>query len=215
MLFPALLLPAISIAAQPSSGTKVERIGGSMYRWVDNRGVVHYSEILPQEQEFETTELNKQGRMVRRVETPVLINKKAAAEKAERERQEKERQFLQNRRDESLLNTYTEEREIDDSRDRNIAIPTQAIKGLELRLEQSRASLEAFMKQTEQYTSKGNPVPNWLQEDIQDQKKDMARIEQDIQRYREQIIAIRDKYDEDKKRFRELKGLAAAQPPKS
>lgn len=107
-----LLPPAISLAAQPSSGTKVERIGGSLYRWVDNNGVVHYSEILPQEQEFDTTELNRQGRIVRRVETPVLMNKKAAAEKAERGRQEKERQFLQNRRDESLLNTYTEEREI-------------------------------------------------------------------------------------------------------
>jgi chromosome segregation ATPase len=215
VLAPMLLLPAISVAAQPAPGSKVERIGGSLYRWVDNRGVVHYSEFLPQEQEFDTTELNKQGRTVRRVETPVLINKKAAAEKAELERQEKERQFQQKRRDESLLNTYTEEREIDDSRDRNIAIPTQAIKGLQLRLEKSRASLDAFMKQTEQYTSKGNPVPNWLEEDIQDQKKDMARIDQDIQRYQKQIIAIREKYDEDKKRFRELKGLAAAQPSKS
>ncbi|MSQ59288.1 MAG: hypothetical protein EXR36_06480 [Betaproteobacteria bacterium] len=71
------------------------------------------------------------------------------------------------------------------------------------------------MKQTEQYAGKGNPVPNWLEEDIQDQKKDIARIEQDIQRYRDQITAIREKYDEDKKRFRELKGLSAQAQPKS
>ena len=178
--------------------------------------MVHYSEALPQEQEFDTSELNKQGRVLRQIDlqqTPE--ERRAAKEKAERERQEKERNFLKKRRDQALLDTYTEEREIDDSRDRNLAIPAQAIKGLELRLEKSRQSLDEFLKQGEHYNNKGVARPESLEEDILNQKKDIARIENDIRRYQEQMTAIREKYEEDKIRFRELKGQSSAQSPKS
>ncbi len=192
----------------------MERIGGSLYRWVDGRGVVHYSETLPQEQEFDTAELNKQGRVLRQLDlqqTPE--ERRTAIEKAERERQEREQNFSQKRRDQALLDTYTEEREIDESRDRNIAIPAQAIKGLEIRLEKSRQSLDALMKQADHYTKA--PRPEGLDEDIQDQKKDIARIEYDIKRYQEQTAAIREKYGEDKRRFRELKVPQTPSAPKS
>jgi hypothetical protein len=214
----SLLVPAPSDAEpkRPAEGGKGERVG-ALYRWVDERGVVHYSEALPQEQTHDTTELNKQGRVVRQldgVQTPEM--RRAASERLELERLEKQKAFEQKRRDEALLNTYTEEREIDDARDRNIEIPAQAIKGLEHRLQKVREILAESLRHEDDYARRGEEAPENLDEEIQDKKREIARIEYDIKRYQEQMLAIRVKYNGDKLRFRELKGLATpASPSKS
>ena len=211
LLVLVLYLPQVSLAAQPAPGGKIER-SGPLYKWKDDKGRWHYSETLPQEQEFDTLELNKNGRVVRQVELNRNPTRQTTNEKTERERQEKHQAFLMRQRDEALLKTYTDEREIDESRDRNVSIPEQAIKGLEVRLAQSKESLEVLHKQAEELGKRGEKRHAGLDEDIHEQKKDIARIERDVERYEKQIVAIRDKYEEDKRRFRELKGTTAAAP---
>lgn len=202
-----LCLPLTGLEAQ----TKVER-SGSLYKWKDDKGRWHYSESLPQNQEFDTLELNKHGRVVREVELHRNPGQqKNAKEQLERARQEKQL-AVQRQRDDALLRTYTDEREIDDSRERNIALPEQAIAGLQLRLSQSRASLQGLRKQTETYAARGEVVPPGLNEDIAEEKKEVQRIERDIERYEQQIVSIRERYDDDKRRFRELKGTKDEAP---
>lgn len=185
---------------------KVER-AGRFYKWKDDKGRLHYSETLPQEQEFETLELNSNGRVVRQIELHRDPSKqKLTKDRAEREREEKLAATVR-QRDDALLKTYTQEQEIDDARERNVALPEQAIRGLEKRLSQAESSRAHLYKQAVDLEKAGEPVPPGLREDIVAEDADIARIKNDIERYRRQIISIRDRYDDDKRRFRELRGI--------
>jgi len=202
-----LELPFQAHAGKPAA-SKPERMGGGLYKWKDDKGRWHYSETLPQEQEYETLELNRHGRVVRELDlTRDPLKQKSAKERAEREKAEKQTALLR-QRDDALLRTYTHEREIDEARERNIALPEQAIRGLEKRLSQAEASLQVLRKQGQEHEKNGEPIPAGLTEEIAADTDDIERIQRDIERYRKQIISIRDRYDDDKRRFRELKGAS-------
>lgn len=197
---------AVAQKAGVAPSKKVER-SGRFYKWKDDKGRLHYSETLPQEQEFETLELNANGRVVRQIELHRdPLKQKLTKDRAERERDEKQAAALR-QRDDALLKTYTQEQEIDDARERNIALPEQAIRGLEKRLSQAESSRAQLYKQALDLERASEPVPPGLREDIATEDADIARIKSDIERYRRQIISIRDRYDDDKRRFRELRGI--------
>lgn len=202
-------LAAAQAGKSTSSATKVERSGG-LYKWKDETGRWHYSETLPQEQEYETLELNRQGRLIRQLDLHRDPQKqRSAKEKADRAREEKQAAAMR-QRDDALLRTYTDENEIDDARERNVALPEQAIRGLEKRLSQAEVSRQQLLKQQQDHEAAGEPVPPGLRDEIAAETAGMERIQRDIERYRKQIIAIRERYDDDKRRFRELKGIEPA-----
>lgn len=201
--------PQISVAQQPAPGTKTERLKNSLYKWRDANGVVHYSETIPQEQKFDTTEMNKQGRVVRQHQHSAE-ERRIALEKAQKEREEQAALNDKRRRDDALLRIYSDAREIDESRERNVAIPHQAIGGLKVRREKVLESLGHLHKQGEIYDRQGSSRPRDLIEDIDETKRELARIASDIERHEQQIDAIRNKFDEDKRRFKELRGDTVA-----
>lgn len=95
----------------------------STYRWVDERGGVHYGDTLPpQYTNRGHVELNAQGRVIRRIEpAPATADERArqAQEQAHKEtvaREALERQ----RRDNALLATYGSVQEIDAARARTL-----------------------------------------------------------------------------------------------
>jgi hypothetical protein len=86
------------------------------YRWVDDKGVVHYGDRIPaQETQKERTILNRQG-----VEVGRLDAQKSAAEIAEQARRDQEQARLQ-QHDSFLLTTYTSAKDIEDLRDARLA----------------------------------------------------------------------------------------------
>ncbi len=176
--------------------------------------MVHYSETMPQEQNFDTTQMNKQGRVIRQLEKAPL-DRQVASEKTDRERQQKQQSAEQKRRDDALIKTYTDVLEIDAARERNIALPFQAIEGLKVQREKVMESLNVLASQADAYDKQSKPRPPGLTEDIQDKRRQMTRIAGDIKRYEGQVTLIRNKYDEDKRRFIEIKGEAAPLPSKS
>lgn len=200
----------MAYAGKSNSSTPKGDLPKGLYKWKDEKGRWHYSETLPQQQEYDTLELNRQGRVLRELDLQRDPNKqRATRHKAEREREEKQAAALR-QRDDALLRTYTDEHEIDDARERNVALPEQAIRGLEKRLSQAEASRQVLHKQKQELEASGDPVPPGLHDDIAAETADIERIQGDIERYRKQIITIRERYDEDKRRFRELKGVEPA-----
>jgi hypothetical protein len=130
--------------------------------------------------------------------------RKAAEDKTAREREDKQRAFEQRRRDLALLNTYTSPQEIDDARDRNLQLPSQAIRGLEPRLKRAQERLTSLEQQAAGLAKAGKRVPEALHADTADQKVEVETIQAEIERHKAQIQAIRAKYEEDKKRFLEV-----------
>jgi len=87
-----------------------------VYRWVDDKGVVHYGDRIPaQDAQKERSILNREG-----VEVGKLDAQKSAAQIAEQARRDQEQARLQ-QHDSFLLTTYTSAKDIEDLRDARLA----------------------------------------------------------------------------------------------
>jgi hypothetical protein len=181
--------------------------GGRIYKWTDEKGVTHYGEVIPPEyRDQEATELTKRGLTVRRLEGAAALEaqRKAAQERAQAEREEQRRMYEQRRRDMALVNQYTNPREIDDARERNLAVPQQALRTLDPRLKRAQDDLSALQRHADSLMQSGKPVPDSLKQDIQERKTEFAEIVAEKERHESQIQAIRVRYDAEKRRYMEL-----------
>lgn len=201
-----MLAATLALATSGASGA------AKLYKWVDEKGQVHYTESMPPEYNNKgNTEMDKRGRVLKKNDAVAPVDpSKITDEEIARKKAEDKRLAEQRRRDHALINTYTTEAEIDIARDRNLQLPIQAIKGIEPRLKHSWARLEALKKQTEPYTKAGKPVPDGLKEDIALQEKEVALLEAELRAKQTEATHIREKYDADKARFRELSSVAEA-----
>src|ERR1700735_4944275 len=87
-----------------------------VYRWVDDKGVVHYGDRIPaQDTQKERTILNREG-----VEVGRLDAQKSSGEIAEQARREQEQARLE-QHDSFLLTTYTSAKDIEELRDARLA----------------------------------------------------------------------------------------------
>lgn len=201
----------IILTATLALATSGASAAAKLYKWVDDKGQVHYSETMPPEhKDKSSTELDKRGRVLKKNDAAVPSETaKLDEEGLARKRLEEKRLYEQRRRDSALINTYTTEAEIDVARDRNLSLPMQAIKGIEPRLKASWARLEALKQQADALTKAGKPVPEALKEDILLQEKEVALFEGELRAKQTEATHIREKYDADKMRFRELSSVAS------
>ena len=105
-------------AARGSPGARA-----ATYKWVDEKGVVHYTDKMPPEAVNKgNVELNKQGVPIKKTD-PAPTRGAAPREGAEAERQKASAKERTNsrRRDRALLSTYTSESEIDLARNRALS----------------------------------------------------------------------------------------------
>jgi chromosome segregation ATPase len=179
---------------------------GRIYKWVDDKGVTHYGQAIPLEYRDQgMAEMNQGGLTVRKIDPAATAEqRKAAEDKARRERDEQKKLFEQRRRDTALLNTYTSTREIDEARERNLALPSQTIRGLQPRLKRAEERLAALQGRADGLQKAGKPVPESLKEDMAEAKLDLDGVRADIDRNQAQIEAIRTRFEQDKQRYLEL-----------
>lgn len=133
--FGALLLVAAALGGAtlvPSPAAAMGEKGPLVYRWVDEKGIVHYGDrIPPQYAQQDTTVLNRHGVVVDHVEAPKTPAELAAAAHAQAE------QLALKQRDTFLLTTYTSEKDIEQLRDERL----EQMKGQRAAAEQYIATL--------------------------------------------------------------------------
>ena len=156
-----------------------------MYKWVDEHGVTHYGQIIPPEYRDQgAEEMNRRGMTVRRIEpasTPE--ERRALEEKLEREREEQKRLAEQRRRDRALMNTYGSAEEIDAARDRNLAMPIQALRNLEPRMKKAQVRLANLEAKRDELTKAGKTPSDYLLEDIEAEKREVEAMRADMDRH--------------------------------
>ncbi len=172
-----------------------------MYKCVDERGKIYYSDkFTPECGQIE--EMNRQGRVVKKHEPakPTVAPKPTPEE--ERVRKElAERQ----RRDRSLIATYTSEEEIDLARDRSLVIPLQAIKTAENRLSKANSQLFDLKSEAIRLAGQEKAIPPYLLEEIDNKLKEMPELEAEVLEKKSYAESVRARYEADKLRYRELK----------
>lgn len=172
----------------------------TMHKCVDANGKVYYSDKLTPDCE-RSSELSRHG---------VTVAPKAGAGGASPGTQKPgaaptARALADERRDKALVATYTTEQEIDLARDRNLQMPLQAVKVAETRLGKLDKELEGLRKQAEGFTSKKEPVPAHLGEEIKRKQAAQSALQSELAQKNAQADQIRAKFEADKQRFRELK----------
>ena len=167
------------------------------YKWVDESGHVQYGDTMPaQYSNKAATELNGQGQVIKKREpglTPEQIKAKEA-EVAQKKEDEKQA-ALQKRKDLALTNTYTNEKEIDAARDRNLALVDATLKTAQARM----IELQARIKK-----SPGN----------KDIEKEMQSLQKTISEKSAETKVITARFEADKQRYRELTTQPQAQAKK-
>jgi hypothetical protein len=193
-------------AAKPKPLVKPLPSGPRIYKWTDDKGVVHYGEVIPPEyRDHAADEMNQQGLTLRRIEaTATPEQRKAFEERLAVEREEKKRAFELRRRDLALTHTYSSAEEIDVARDRNLALPLQAIRGLEPRIQKAQQRLQSSQERAESLVKSGKPVPEALQDELDEHKLDLNTLLTERGRHESQIVAIKERFEAARRRYVEL-----------
>lgn len=183
------------------------------YKWVDEKGEVHYTDKLPPEEVNKgNVELNKQGVPIKKTE-PALSpeQRRAKALEEDRQRQLAKLQEETERRDRALLSSYTSESEIDLARNRSLQTIDSVLKSAQAYAEQltkRQAALEA--KKKTDYSDK--PAPPALERELEGISTELGRQAELIALKKREIVQVNTKYDADKQRWRALVAAKGGEP---
>lgn len=186
----------------------------AVYKWVDEKGVTQYGDTLPPQYVNQgSAELNKKGQVVKKTTRAVSAEeRKALEEENARNIEEEQKAVEQKRRDKALIDGYTNEKDIELARDRNLQATQVQIDSTQLRIKSIQTRLDALHKQADPLTKAKKPVPADLAAEIKSTEDEIKRFQESIAKRKQEIDAFNSRCEEDKKRFRELKGYRPATP---
>ncbi|CAG0965485.1 hypothetical protein RHDC4_00952 [Rhodocyclaceae bacterium] len=169
----------------------------------DKSGRKICGDILPEQCEDRAyKEFGDKGK-IRNVEAPLTPEQKAQREAEEARKKEAERMAAEQRRkDQALLNTYTGEKEIDIARDRAIADHEALAKQAREKYERAAKRRQQLDKELEFYAKK--PVPPDLKAQIKEAETEIVAQQKLMDDKKKDVEATRAKFEDDKKRYREL-----------
>lgn len=202
-LLALLVVQPLHVEGAGNTGSKPS---GKLYRWVDEKGQVHYSDKIPPEYAGQQRDvLNNQGVKKQTIEgakTPEQLAEEARQAKLQEE--EKQRAEEQARRDRILLSTYTTEDEITMARDGKVAALDTYIKVTNSRVDKLKAQLDALRKRAEQ-TDASTPAGAKLQKDIAHTEQQIRENEGYVEAKHREQDELRARFEQDLQRYRELK----------
>ncbi|HXV09223.1 MAG TPA: hypothetical protein VD839_00315 [Burkholderiales bacterium] len=187
--------------------------------WKDESGrVVGCGDRVPPEYRGSATkELDNRGITRKTTETPEEAAKRRAEEQARAKQEEEERRQLaeERRQNRALLATYANEQEIDDRRDREL-------EQVEARIRQLDVSLKNVSERRVDLEKRRAVAVNdkYLRDGLPEINSELDKVSAELQRLVERIAGqeklktnIRAQYEEQKQRFRTLKGAPVSANP--
>jgi hypothetical protein len=181
----------------------------NMYKWVDDKGVVHYTDKLPADVvDKGSVELSKQGIPLKRTEAaPTPEQRRAKQLEEERQRQLAREREVVDRRDRALLESYTSPEEIDLARSR-------ALGTLEALMQSAQVYSASLLKRRQELEAQrrtyGDKVPATVERELDGIGSELARQDALIGERKREIAAVTARYDADKQRWKELRAIALA-----
>ena len=198
----AMTLAAIVAASAALLGHPA---AAATYKWVDDQGVVHYTDKMPPEQAGKgATVLDKEGRPVQKIApAPTPEQRKAMEAEAEQKQAVAKQHEARARKDRALLLSYTSEDEIEVAKKRALATMESQLQSAEAYTGDLKKKQEALAKRKADYS--GKPVPTDLEREINNVEVELSRQAALIQQKKADVITVAAKYDADRQRWREIK----------
>ena len=187
----------------------------AVYRWVDEKGRVQYSDTPP-EKDKGAVQLSNRGIVMKKMEGPLTAEQQKAREADEaRTRADDAKAAEQRRQDSALLQSFTTVQEIDMKRDREVQAQEIGIANLRERERSGAARLAEDRKRSEQFEKSKNPLPDTIKEDIVRGEAERNVLEDEIKRRYDDIGTTRARYEALKKRYIVLRQEASLIHPAS
>jgi hypothetical protein len=153
-------------------------------------------------------ELRSDGSVRRVIEPPLTPEQKAArAAEEKRQREEAERQRAQMRKDLALLETYASEEEIENARARALATRQALIERATRRMEEHKRERKKLDDEAEFYAKR--ELPDKLKRAFEGNAALMRSEEKIIAEARAEMQRINERFDAERKRWRELVSAGA------
>lgn len=194
----AMMLCALSIVFCHTANAENT---GRIVKWKDEKGVTHYGDkIPPQYSNRENSLMNKQGITVQQNKTETYQDK--AAEQAK---------IDQDKKDKALLGTFSNAEEIDLTRERNLEPDLMAIKSLQQDRAATQKKCDKTNSQASVFSKAKKPVPVNISTELEACQAVLKKIDHRIAERQLAIDTIRQRFDEDKKRYLYLRGMNQSQ----
>ncbi|UCD69303.1 MAG: DUF4124 domain-containing protein [Betaproteobacteria bacterium] len=183
---------ALALMTVSTAGNAAE---ARMYRCKDASGRVYYTDrpdvaCLG----LETDEMTKQG----------LVLERPDSARPEETREEREARLVQERRDRALLQTYTSEQQIETAKQRSLQRPLLGVKYAKKKLAIYTERLDQLREREAALEKADQPVPLDLIENIDATLSDIWKLETELETKQRRVDRIVDRFEADKKRYREL-----------
>ena len=202
LYLPAAAIAALIVLTSPALS--------ATYKWVDEKGVVHYTDKMPPDQvEKGSVELDRSGVRVKKTEpAPTAEQRRARLADEERQRVLAREREVVDRRDRALMQSYGSDEEIDLARNRAMATidsQVESAQAYSTQLAKRRQELEVKRKS---YGDK--PVPPAIERELESIAVELSKQDALIAEKKRENAAVNARYEADKLRWRELKALADA-----
>lgn len=182
-------------------------VAAKLYKWVDDKGTTHYGETIPPEYaNKDRAELNKSGRLVKKIEVPTPAERQAQERENAKKSADEKAALEQKRHDQMLTSTYSNVKEIDLARNRNLQQLNARIENNNSQLKMANDNLLGLQKESEGYTKANKQIPASLQEDLQVSQARVDKMKQNLEKSLAEKTAVETRYDADKARYQELTG---------
>lgn len=147
-------------------------------------------------------ELDARGNVVKRVDAPIPAELREA--EARRRKDEETAKREQRRKDQALLDTYTNEKDIDLLQSRWERDTLDALTRAEASLEEARKQQKRYLDEAERYKNKAQP--DELNRSLTSVAGEIKYQTEIIATRKRELASIRAKFDDERRRYRELTG---------
>ena len=182
-------------------------VAAKLYKWVDDKGTTHYGETVPPEYaDKDRVELNQAGRVIKNEEVVTPERRRAKEQEDAKKRDEENVVLEQRRHDRTLLNTYSNVKEIDQARVRSVQQIDASINVLNSYIKTASDNLLGLQKEADGYTNANRKIPASLEEDLQEAQARLAKLQHDAEKPNAEKAALEARFAADKVRYMELTG---------
>ena len=194
----AFLLTAVSFTwAAPGT------VQGSIFTCSVN-GKTFSGDRPPQEcANADMRELNRDGSVRRTIARPLTQDElRARALEAKKQLEEEDKQLAQRRRDKSLLEAYASDEEIEAARAKSLESATQSMARAKARIDTLNAERKKLDDEAEFY--KKRVLPDQIKRSFVSNQQEVSQAEKVLNDALTETKRINERFDDEKKRFREL-----------
>ena len=186
------------------SGVGSAAAAGQFFCCTDEHGKQVCGDILPQACYGRAyRELGSSGRTVRNIEAPLTAEQRAQRAAEDERRKEHEAALKEQKlKDQALLDTYGTEKDLETLRRRAEQDVTSSIKAAEETIAEAQKQRKKFSDEAEFYKKK--QLPASVDKGLRDADAEIEALMSVIASKKKDMEAIRIKFDEDRRRFREL-----------